>query len=109
MKYAGMFIIALMVSLSVHAESGWTSYGKVLELTPDSDFRYRVKIKVSENPSGCRSDHWFFQDYLSNGSDQMYATLLEALVHNYKVRVYVNGKCGLKGNSEISALNIKSK
>lgn len=95
--------------MSVHAESGWTNYGKVIELLPDSNFRYRVKIKVSENPSGCRSDDWFYQDYLSNGSDQMYSTLLEALIHNLKVKVYVNGKCGLKGNSEISAVSIRSK
>lgn len=102
-------LLLLSLSIGVHADSGWTSYGKVLELLPDSDFRYRVKINVSDNPSGCRSELWFYQDYLSNGSDQMYATLLEALTHNLKVRVHVNGKCGFKGNSEISAINVISK
>ena len=109
MKVGLFAIIFLFLSMPAYAESGWTTYGRVLELLPDSDFRYRVKIKVSENPSGCRNDHWFYQDYLSNGSDQMYATLLEALVHNLKVRVHVNGKCGFKGNSEISAINVKAK
>ena len=108
MKYV-VLIVIILSTMSAYAESGWTSYGKVIELLPDSDFRYRVKINVSKNPSGCRNDDWFYQDYLSNGSDQMYSTLLEALIHNLKVKVYVNGKCGLKGNSEISAVNIRSK
>ena len=98
----------LLFSATLQAESGWTNYGKVIELIPDSDFRYRVKINVVENPSGCRNDSWFYQDYLSNGSQQMFSALLEALIHNLKVKVYVNGKCGFKGYSEISAVSIKS-
>ena len=102
-----LLLMALLFSASVNAESGWTSSGKIIELIPDSDFRYRVQINVKDNPSGCRSDNWFYQDYLSNGSDQMFSALLEALIHNLKVKVYVNGKCGLKGYSEISAVGIK--
>ena len=104
-----LLVLLVTYSVALHAESGWTSYGKVLELLPDSDFRYRVKVSVADNPSGCRSDQWFYQDYLSSGSRQMYATLLEAMIHGLKARVYVNGKCGLKGNAEISAVNVKAK
>ena len=107
MKYLLMLLITM--ALPVHAESGWTSEGKVLELLPDSDFRYRVRLKVSNNPSGCKVSEWFYQDYLSNGSAQMFSALLEALKNNLRVKVYVNGKCGFKGYSEISAVSIKPK
>ena len=96
-----------MAGSNAHAESGWTSYGKVIELQPDSDFRFRVKINVEDNPSRCKTDQWFFATYVSSGADQIYAGLLEALVHNLQVRIFVSGVCGLKGFSEISAIGLK--
>jgi hypothetical protein len=103
-----IFIILLVPSLLL-ADSGWTSTGKVVEIIADSDIRFRVKLSVENNPSQCKSSKWFYRDYLSSGSQQMYSTLLEALTNNMRVKVYVNGKCGLKGYSEISAVSILAK
>ncbi len=102
-----LFLLILVYSMSAHAESGWTDFGKVIEMIPDSDFRYRVNINVKENPSGCRINDWFYQDYLSNGSDQMYTAILEALINERAIKVYVSGKCGIKGYSEITAVSIR--
>lgn len=102
-----ILIISILISSLVHAESGWTSHGKVIELHADSDFRFRVSIDVKDNPSRCRSEQEFFATYLSNGANQIYTGLLEALIHNLQVKVFVSGICGLKGDAEISAISLK--
>lgn len=100
-------MICLLNSSLIYAESGWTSHGKVVQLQADSDFRFRVSIDVKDNPSRCRSEQAFFATYLSNGADQIYTGLLEALIHNLQVKVFVSGICGLKGDAEISAVSLK--
>jgi hypothetical protein len=100
-------LICLFSSSLSHAESGWTSYGKVVQLQADSDFRFRVSIDVNDNPSRCRSEQDFFATYVSSGANQIYAGLLEALIHNLQVKVFVSGICGLKGDAEISAISLK--
>lgn len=107
MKKAILLLICLLSCSLVQAESGWTSYGKVIELQPDSDFRFRVVINVKDNPSRCRKDQEFFATYVSSGANQIYTGLLEALIHNLQVKVFVSGVCGLKGRSEISAISLK--
>lgn len=103
-----LFILfGLLTSSVLYADSGWTSYGKIIELQADSDFRFRVIIDVKENPGRCREDQEFFASYASNGADQIYTGLLEALIHNLQVKVFVSGVCGLKGYSEISSINLK--
>ena len=105
----GFVFIGLLIPSLLLADSGWTSAGKVVEIIADSDVRFRVKIIVEKNPSQCKESKWFYRDYLSSGSQQMFATLLEALTENMKVKVYVNGKCGFKGYSELSAVSILAK
>jgi len=103
-----ILLLTLLLSCSLaHAESGWTRYGKVIELQPDSDFRFRILMDVKDNPSRCRKDQEFFATYVSSGANQIYTGLLEALIHDLQVKVFVSGICGLKGYSEISAISLK--
>jgi hypothetical protein len=90
------------------AESGWTDYALVTELTPTIHQRYEVTIAVQQNPSGCRQKQVFFQDYSARGSEQMYLALLEAVGSGKRVRVFVTGICGVDGYSQISAVGIRS-
>jgi hypothetical protein len=88
------------------ADSGWTDYVRVSELTPTVHQRYLVKLKVSENPSGCKDKETFYQDYSATGSDQMFRVLLEALSSGNTIRVFVTGKCEINGYAEISSISI---
>ena len=88
------------------AGSGWTDYVGVEEIIPTARHYYEFRLPVTENPSGCKTDEWFYQDYSSNGAEEMFATLLEALRSRLNVRVYVTGKCNLSGYSEISSVSI---
>lgn len=95
-----------LVSSTTHAESGWTNYAPVDELNPTARHYYVFRLNVDDNPSKCKVDSWFFQDYSNTGADQMFQTLLEALTKDAKVRVYVTGRCNLDGYSEISSVSI---
>lgn len=88
------------------ASAGWTNFAPVAELRPTSQVRYVVRLKVSENPSGCRNEEFFFQDYTASGSRQMFRALLSAVEYRKDVRVYVTGRCNIDGYSEISAVSI---
>ena len=99
-------IVALSVSLSVHADSGWTDATTIGELAPTSNNYYTVRLEVKDNPSGCEKKTWFYQEYGANGSDKMYRTVLEALKSGIRVRVYVTGKCNINGYSEISSVSV---
>ena len=88
------------------AGSGWTDYVNVAELVPTTRHYYEIRLPVSENPSGCKSTNWFYQDYTSRGADMMFTTLLGALRSRLNVRVYVTGRCNLSGYSEISSVSI---
>lgn len=98
--------LLLFLPVPVIGGSGWTDYVPVLELTATSQYRYLVRLKVSENPSGCKNKETFYQDYEVPGSVHMFNTLLEAIASEKFARVYVTGKCGLDGYSEISSVSI---
>ncbi len=98
--------IMLLAPISLFAGSGWTGFATVAELTPTAQYRYIARIRVEQNPSGCRNAEYFFQDYGVSGSDLMFRTLLAAVETNSRVRVYVTGKCDLDGYSEISSVSI---
>ncbi|MGD8908035.1 MAG: hypothetical protein PVF13_07080 [Chromatiales bacterium] len=102
---AGLF---LLTTLPIHlqAVSGWTDYGTVAELTPTSHHRFLVRLNISKNPSGCRDKSTFYQDYDKSGADQMFRTLLQAVVYGKQVRLFVTGRCELNGYAEISSVTI---
>ena len=98
--------LCLFESVTAFAGAGWTGFAPVAELTPTTHHRYLARIKVSDNPSGCRDEQFFYQDYAAPGSGHMFRTLLAAVESGKNVRVYVTGKCDLDGYSEISSVSI---
>ena len=109
MRKAVSFIFAvgtLCFSSVAHAGAGWTDYVKVAELVPTNHHYYAIRLPVKENPSGCKKKDWFYQDYGSRGSNEMYQAILEGLKSGIKIRVYVTGKCNLHGYSEFSSVSL---
>ena len=109
MKNLALILIstgAILYSQLALSSAGWTDYGNVAELIPTTRHYYRFRLSVDENPSGCNSENWFYQDYSSLGSDKMFTLLLEGLKSNLRLRVYVTGKCNIEGHSEISSIGI---
>ncbi len=100
-------IILLLISFSVQASSGWTTYGNVIELVPTIHHRFKVNIDVKGNKSDCKEKQWFYQDYNVSGAREMYLALLEAVSSNKTVRVYVTGRCNINEYSEMSELGIR--
>ena len=100
-------IILLLISFSVQASSGWTTYGNVIELVPTIHHRFKVNIDVKGNKSDCKEKQWFYQDYNVSGAREMYLALLEAVSSNKTVRVYVTGRCNINEYSEISEIGIR--
>lgn len=96
----------LLPAATVAGTSGWTEYTSVAELTPSSDQSYTVRLDIAENPSGCKNKNTFYQDYSASGAEQMFSTLLEAMVNGKRVRVFVTGRCELNGYGEISSVSI---
>ena len=96
----------LCILTTAFADSGWTDYSPVAELTPTSQGRFLVELRVSKNPSQCTNKEIFYRDYAATGSEQMFRVLLEALASGKRVRVYVTGRCELNGYSEISSVSI---
>jgi hypothetical protein len=101
--YLGAFLSIPIIAFAV---SGWTDYVPVTELTPTIHGRFLVKLKVTENPSGCKNKEVFYRDYGIPGAEQMYDALLNAVATGKKVRVYVTGICDLNGYSDISSVAI---
>jgi hypothetical protein len=99
-------VSSLLFSHMVHADPGWTDFATVAELVPTARHYYEVRLQVKENPSGCSEKTWFYQDYGSPGSDNMFKTLLEGTKSGIQLRVYVTGKCNFNGYSEISSVSI---
>jgi hypothetical protein len=99
-------ILSLGFGDAVLAGAGWTDYVGVAELIPTSKHYYELRLPVSENPSGCREDHWFYQNYESLGSEQMFEVLLESVKSGLPVRIYVTGNCNLQGYAEFSSVGI---
>lgn len=96
----------LFIPITALAVPGWTDYVSVAELTPTNNGRFLVKLNITKNPSGCKNDNIFYQDYNSPGSEQMFRVILEAVTSGKMIRVYVTGKCELNGYSEISSVGI---
>lgn len=105
-KRLTLMIILLSLPVILQAASGWSDYTTVVALTPSSQHRYTVQLQLSDNPSGCRIKDTFYQDYDMSGSEQMFRTLLEAVVSGKRVRVFVTGNCELNGFAEISAVSM---
>ncbi len=97
----------LALSFSATASSGWTGYGKVIELVPTIHHRFKVNIDVKGNKSNCEEEQWFYQDYNTSGAREMYLALLEAISSNITVRVYVTGRCNINEYSEVSEVGIR--
>ncbi|MDH3759513.1 MAG: hypothetical protein OEU50_00940 [Gammaproteobacteria bacterium] len=97
---------AILFSQVAHSSAGWTDYANVAELVPTSRHYYKFRLPVRKNPSGCKDNNWFYQDYGSLGSDKMFNLLLEGIKSNLRLRVYVTGSCNIDGYSEISSVSI---
>ncbi len=102
-------IVILLIGSSfappLFARAGWTDYARVGELIATGRHYYEVRIPV-DNPSGCREDHWYYQNYDAPGSAQMFEILLEAIESNVRVRLYVTGVCNIHGYAEISSVGV---
>lgn len=104
-RYASLAAL-LLIPASAFAVAGWTDYVPVTELTPTTSGRFLVKLNNSKNPSGCKNETMFYQDYNVSGSNYMFRVLLEAVASGKMIRVYVTGRCELDGYSEISSVGI---
>jgi len=96
----------VLFSLGAQAGAGWTDAVMVAELVPTSRHYYEVKLPVAENPSGCREKNWFYQNYNTTGSEQMFAVLLEGIGSEIRLRVYVTGLCNINGHAEFSSVSV---
>jgi len=105
-RYFGSFSTLLLTPMLVFAASGWTRHAPVAELIPTIHGRYLLELRDAGNPSSCRNKDTYYQDYGTPGADKMYLALLEAVASGKKVRVFVTGKCGFNGYSEISSVGI---
>lgn len=106
-RFAAIAILLLGSSLAapLQARAGWTDYARVGELIATGRHYYEVRIPV-DNPSGCREDHWYYQNYDAPGSTQMFEILLDAIESNVRVRLYVTGVCNINGYAEISSVGV---
>lgn len=100
-------LMILLLATPVYANSGWTDFGGVLELVPTIHHRFRVKLDVDGNRSGCKDKQWFYQDYDRAGAREMYLALLEAVSSEKSVKVYVTGRCDINDYAEISEISIR--
>ena len=106
-RLAATVILLLGTSLAppLQARAGWTDYARVGELIATGRHYYEVRIPV-DNPSGCREDNWYYQNYDAPGSSQMFEILLDAIESNVRVRLYVTGVCNINGYAEISSVGV---
>ena len=96
----------ILFTAEVRAGAGWTNVVPVAELLPTSRHYYEVRLPVTDNPSGCREKNWFYQNYQSPGSRQMFAILLKGITSDIRLKVYVTGVCNLNGYAEFSAISV---
>jgi hypothetical protein len=106
---SALIVAALIVlgsgSPPASAAAGWTSYGRIEELSTDYVGRILIRMEVEENPSDCKDKTWFYRDLIT-GSEFMFRLLLEAASRDTPVRLYVTGLCDLNRYSEISKVRI---
>jgi len=97
---------AILFSQLAHSRAGWTDYAAVAELIPTDSHYYKFRLPVRENPSGCKNEQWFYQDYSAPASDKMFNLLLEGIKTKLRLSVYVTGTCNIDGYSKISSISI---
>lgn len=103
---ATLVLVLLCQAPLLQARAGWTEYARVGELIATSKHYYEVRIPVRDNPSGCREDHWFYQNYDAPGSAQMFEILFDAVKSDLRVRIHVTGVCNINGYGEISSVGV---
>lgn len=101
-----LLAVAALFAPVAHSGAGWTDYAKIAELVPTARHYYVFRLPVENNPSGCREDAWFYQNYDALGSERMFDALLEGIKSGLRLRVYVTGVCNLDGYAEISSVGI---
>ena len=109
MKKQALTIIgasAIVFSQLAHSRAGWTDYATVAELVPTDSHYYKFRLLVKDNPSGCKNEHWFYQDYGSPASDKMFNLLFEGIKTKLRLSVYVTGACNIDGYSKISSISV---
>ena len=103
------WLAVLIVGLSPNVwagVSGWTVPVAIAALEANQQGRFTLRLNLEKSASGCRSADGFYADYGRAGSELMYRTTLDALLHERRVQVFVTGACDLDGNSEISSVRI---
>ncbi len=86
--------------------AGWTVPVAIAALDANHQGRFILRLNLEKSTSGCRNADGFYADYGRTGTDLMYRTALDALLHERRVQVYVTGVCNLNGDSEISSVRI---
>lgn len=89
------------------ADPGWTAYGTVEEVYPNSGGIFYFRMTLSANPSSCMSPEWFYNNGTGAGADRIFAVLLSAQATEKTVRVFVTGTCNASEYSEISSASVK--
>jgi hypothetical protein len=97
-----MVLAAGLTPAAAHADSGWTTPGRVLDLTVEAPARFELRLEVESNPSRCRETQHFYRGTLDAASSRMFDLLLAAYRDGRAVRVYVTGVCDINGFAEIS-------
>jgi hypothetical protein len=95
-----------LLSQPAFAAAGWTSYGTVEEVYPNTSGVYFVRLTVASNPSTCSQPTWFSNSGTGDGASRVFAALLSAQASGKSVRVYVAGTCDGWGYSEISSASV---
>ena len=96
----------LFLSPPSKAAEGWTSYGTVQEVYPNSTGAFYVRINVSTSPASTCLAGWFSHTGTGNGANRVFAALLAAQATGKPVRVYVLGTCDQWAYADISAASV---
>ena len=112
MRDSLMVLLAAALGLCLPAPSnaaeGWTSYGTVQEIYPNSTGAFYVRINVSSNPASTCLASGFSHPGTGNGANRVFAALLSAHASGKPVRVYVLGTCDQWAYAEITAASLAS-
>lgn len=99
---------ALPAVANARADAGWTDYVKVIELIATGRHYYELRLDGAANPSGCRAQDWYYQDYDAPGADKMFELFVDRLQSSLRLKVYVTGVCNINGYAEIAAVSASS-
>ena len=109
LKVIALISFSTFLSITASANPGWTEPGYVTELQATGSGRFIIKADLRENPSGCKTKNAFYMDYSSNGAEQAYQLLLQAIISHNPVRLHVTGACDLNDISNINSASIYAK